>query len=205
MRDFIRALLSDRAFLDDLAAFSEPLVEPGSVNSLAQQLIKLTAPGVPDLYQGTETWDLSLVDPDNRRPVDYSQRASLLEALTGGDPATALQLGRLGGPKLLVTQRALGLRARMPATFGPDSSYSALRAEGPKSDHVIAFVRADSVITVATRLVMGLQHEWMDTALELPSGRWRDELSGRYFRGKTAMSDLLAQLPVALLARASDD
>lgn len=204
LRDFVTGLLADRAFLNDLADFTEPLVKPGRINSLAQQLLKLTAPGVPDIYQGAEIWNLSLVDPDNRRPVDYAERSSLLEALSDADAATALQLEQLGGPKLFVTRRALALRARMPMAFGPGSSYASMTAVGRKADHVVAFLRGDAVIAVVPRLVFGLQGDWQDTGLDLPVGRWRDELSGRDFEGKTAMSELFAQLPVALLARATD-
>ena len=203
LRDFVTTLLSDEAFVADLSAFTEPLIKPGSINSIAQQLVKLTAPGVPDVYQGTEVWDLSLVDPDNRRPVDYPQRASLLQELQGADARTALDRGEAGGPKLFVTQKALALRSRLPAAFGRDSSYTALHATGTGAEHVVAFVRGGEAITVVPRLVLGLQGDWKDTELELPPGRWRDELSEREFEGKTLVSELMAQLPVALLARAA--
>ena len=203
MRDFVGATLSDQGFLADLEAFTEPLVRPGSINSIAQQLVKLTAPGVPDIYQGTEVWDLSLVDPDNRRPVDYSERAALLQDLADADARAALDRGGSGGPKLFLTQRALALRARLPEAFGATSSYEPLIATGGKAHHVVAFVRGGRAMTVVPRLVLGLGGDWEDTALELPEGVWRDELSEREFEGKTQMSELLSHLPVALLARAA--
>lgn len=204
LRDFVTGVLSDRPFLDDLRAFTEPLIQPGCINSLAQQLVKLTAPGVPDIYQGTEIWDLSLVDPDNRRPVDYPERAALLDALDGAGATAALERAEEGGPKLFVTQRALALRARIPRAFGSASSYVPLQASGDKKNHVVAFVRGDQAIAVVPRLVLGLQGQWGDTHLGLPSGRWRDELSGQSFQGDTMMSELCFRLPVALLARTSD-
>jgi (1->4)-alpha-D-glucan 1-alpha-D-glucosylmutase len=205
LRDFVTRVMADADFVEDLAAFSQPLVKPGSVNSIAQQLVKLTAPGVPDVYQGTEVWDLSLVDPDNRRPVDYSERDLLLRELEGSDPASALSLGDRGGPKMLVTQRALALRARRPNAFGRSSSYRPLLAQGAKADHVVAFARNEEAIAVVPRLILGLQGDWGDTALTLPDGRWIDELSGETFEGPVALSELLSQLPVALLARADQN
>jgi len=204
LRGFVSGLLTDRAFTDDLRAFAKRLVKPGSINALAQQLLKLTAPGVPDIYQGTEVWDLSLVDPDNRRPVDYAARHSLLEEITDADAADALERDESGGPKLFVTQRALALRARLPEAFGPASTYKALSATGEKSDHVIAFLRGDAALTVVPRLVIGLRGDWSDTRLDLPPGRWRDAFSAADFEGPTPMTRLFAGLPVALLARADD-
>lgn len=204
LRDFVTGALTDPAFLEDLTAFVEPLIASGHINSLAQQLVKLTAPGVPDIYQGTETWDLSLVDPDNRRPVDYSERASLLEsAETAGRSESPPQAQR-GAAKLLLTQRALALRARIPLAFGAASSYEPLVARGEKADHAVAFMRGNAAITIVPRLVLGLQNGWGDTTLDLPAGVWRDELSTRSFESNTKMSEIFSELPVALLARAAD-
>ena len=107
--------LDDRVFVADLEDFVAPLIEPGRVNSLAQLLLKLTAPGVPDVYQGTELWDLSLVDPDNRRPVDYERRARLLWEVDSLPASQALVRAHDGAPKMLVLARALRLRAAHPA------------------------------------------------------------------------------------------
>jgi (1->4)-alpha-D-glucan 1-alpha-D-glucosylmutase len=203
LRAFVTGILSDERFVSDLRAFAEPLIEPGSINSLAQQLVKLTAPGVPDIYQGTEVWDLSLVDPDNRRPVDFLQRASILDALREADAAAALGRADAGGPKLFVTRRALAVRNALPEAFGSDSSYEPLRAQGSKASHVVSFVRGGRAITVVPRLVLGLAGSWDDTTIQLPDGRWRDELSDREFEGKTKMSELCEQLPVALLVSAT--
>ena len=129
LREFIEGILNDQEFKADLETFVKPLIEPGRVNSLAQTLIKLTAPGVPDFYQGTELWDLSLVDPDNRRPVDYALRRRLLSELDG---MTAEEIWRRideGLPKLWIIHQTLKLR-RSRKLLEPESSYRPLVARG---------------------------------------------------------------------------
>ncbi len=212
VRDFVHATLADPAFTDDLAAFVAPLVAPGRVNALAQTLVKLTAPGVPDLYQGSELWDLSLVDPDNRRPVDYELRRRLLGdlvRLAAAPDAAAAILARAdeGLPKLWTIRQALGLRRRRPALFSSDSPYRPLAARGGRAAHALAFARGDggdagaAAIVVVPRLVIGLGDDWGDTVLDLPAGRFRDELSGgETAGGERRVAELLARFPVALLA-----
>jgi (1->4)-alpha-D-glucan 1-alpha-D-glucosylmutase len=202
LRGFLASVLDDREFLDDFTAFLQPLIEPGRVNSLAQALIKLTAPGVPDIYQGNELWDLSLVDPDNRRPVDFEQRRRLLAELRGASAEQILARSDEGLPKLWVTHQALLLRRRMPAEFGPEGAYTPLRAAGPKHDHVVAFLRGAGSITVAPRLPLKLAGQWEGTTLELPRSAWRNELTGDSLDGGTIrLEDLLGRFPVALLSR----
>ena len=155
---FARALLADGEFLADLKAFVGPLVEPGRVNSRAQTLIKVTAPGVPDIYQGTELWTLSLVVPDNRRPVDYETRRRLLAELEGATVESIVRRSDEGRTKLHLTRRALHLRRRRPEWFGPDGDYTPLEAEGPKAQHVVAFGRGrgPDCVAVAPRLPIRL-------------------------------------------------
>jgi (1->4)-alpha-D-glucan 1-alpha-D-glucosylmutase len=204
LASFVRAILADPAFVDELEDFVAPLVEPGRISSLAQTAIKLTYPGVPDVYQGTEVWDLSLVDPDNRRPVDYGLRARLLDDAIGGDAAAALARMDEGLPKMFLMQRVLALRARIPEAFGAGSSYEALWATGPRARHVVAFVRGGRALTVAPRLVLTLEREWRDTHLDLPEGSWTDELTGATFAGTVPMAELLAGFPVLVATRESD-
>jgi (1->4)-alpha-D-glucan 1-alpha-D-glucosylmutase len=191
---FVRAVYADADFGIDLEGFVARLVEPGRVTGLSQQLLKLTAPGVPDVYQGTELWDLSLVDPDNRRPVDFDERRRLLSSL---DPAMSAH------PKLLVTQRALHLRRRRPDLLGPGASYEPLIATGASADHAVAFLRGGGCAVVAPRLVLGLAaRRWRDTTIELPAGEWRDELTGLELSGGlVSVGEVLARFPVALLVR----
>ena len=195
--------LVDAAFDDpDTAAeidmFVSRIAPLGWSNSLAQKLLQLTMPGVPDVYQGTELWDLSLVDPDNRRPVDYASRRKLLAALDGGDvPA----VDESGAAKLLVVSRVLRARRDQPEWF---AGYEPVAVTGSAADHLVAFDRG-GVVTVATRLPAGLAAEgWGDTALQLPNGAWRDLLTGGRVVSDVAgvaADDLLTRLPVALLVR----
>jgi (1->4)-alpha-D-glucan 1-alpha-D-glucosylmutase len=198
---FVRRILGDRGFVAELEAFVAPLVGPGRVSSLAQTALKLTYPGVPDVYQGTELWDLSLVDPDNRRPVDYALRARLLEEVLSHDAAHALERMDEGAPKLYLVARLLALRGSDPGAFAPDASYDALWATGPRARHVVAFTRAGRVLTVVPRLVLTLEGAWRDTYLSLPEGEWSDVLTGARFSGNVAMEELLAGFPVLVARR----
>ncbi len=206
LRCFVERLYDSPRFMEDLARFVEPLILPGWVTSLAQKLVQLTAPGVPDLYQGSELWDLSLVDPDNRRPIDYELRRRLLDELGGLGPEEIWSRAAEGLPKLWVIQRALGLRAQRSAAFapGPDGAYERLGALGPAAHHVVAFSRGGQVATVVPRLVLGLAARggWADTSVVLAGGRWTNVLTGeRRQGGEAPLSELLARFPVALLAR----
>jgi (1->4)-alpha-D-glucan 1-alpha-D-glucosylmutase len=207
---FVRGLLDDRAFVASLERLLAQIREPGRLTALSQTLLKLTSPGVPDIYQGCELWDLSLVDPDNRRPVDLERRHELLRELTPDSHPVDLLAGMDEGlPKLWVSHRALQLRRQRPSAFGPHASYEPLYAAGERADHLVAFVRDAEVATVAPRLVVGLggrfvDWEWGDTTLPLPPGRWRCTLSGQVADGgdgSVPLRELLAAFPVALLAR----
>ncbi|MFI9818363.1 malto-oligosyltrehalose synthase [Saccharothrix variisporea] len=178
----------------DVAGFVDRVVEPGWSNALGQKLVQLTAPGVPDVYQGTELWDLSLVDPDNRRPVDYDVRRRLLDRIRDGWlPA----VDDSGAAKLLVVHKALTLRRERPELF---RGYRPLHGSGPAAAHVVAFERTD-LVAVATRLPVGLAAGggWRDTVLPLPPGDWTDVLTGR--PAPERLADLLDTYPVALLVR----
>jgi (1->4)-alpha-D-glucan 1-alpha-D-glucosylmutase len=202
LRIFVERLYGNEAFQADLGTFAASLVMPGRVNSLAQTALRLTCPGVPDTYQGTELWDLSLVDPDNRRPVDWELRRRLLDEVGGLGPAEAWARPDEGLPKLLLLQRLLGLRRRRPEPFA--GTYEPVWAEGERAAHVVAFVRGGEVLTAVPRLVMGMGGDWADTTLTLPPGRWADGLGGGglEFEGTVAAAELLAPFPVAVLERA---
>ncbi|HKU95468.1 MAG TPA: hypothetical protein VJR58_09335, partial [Vineibacter sp.] len=187
-----------------------------ALNGLVQTLLRVTAPGVPDLYQGTELWDFSLVDPDNRRPVDFDARRALLAR--GMTCADLLATWRDGAIKQRLIADLLDLRRRRPVLFA-EGSYSPLRADGPRGAHVLAFARqhgADAVIVMASRLPLRLQPDfnrplieptlWQGTSIGLPqslrSTRWRNVLRGEDPRPdaeRLAMQDVLATLPVAVL------
>lgn len=182
-----------------LEAFVDEIVMPGRVNSLSAKLLQLTAPGVPDVYQGTELWDHSLVDPDNRRPVDFAARARLLHELDADVARGALPpIDDTGRAKLLVTSRALRLRRDHPELF---RGYRQGVVSGEASAHAIAMDRG-GLLAVATRMPVGLSRRggWGDTVLmhrELPSV---DALTGRRFdAGPVRLATLLETYPVALL------
>lgn len=201
VRDFTSGILGNRTFVDDFHVFVQPLIPLGRINSLAQTLIKLAAPGVPDIYQGCELWDLSLVDPDNRRPVDYDLRRCLLGQLDGLSVEQIMARSDEGLPKLWLTRQALRLRKRLPDVF-ETGDYRPMMARGQKAGHVVAFNRQETVIAVAPRLIITLDDDWEGTALTLPEGSWRNELTGQTIDGtQVAVADLLERFPVALLVR----
>lgn len=202
--EFATACLANPEVAVALDAFTELTFQSVRANVLGQKLIQLTMPGVPDLYQGCEVVDLSLVDPDNRRPIDYYRRAGVLGSLMMNPPAD------LDAEKLLVTSRALLLRRDHPEAFrGPDADY---RPVSLNTGHAVVFERGykDSetpvAIAVATRVQSGLNETgWGDAELVLPNLRFLDVLSGQeYSGGATPLADILATLPVALLVHQVD-
>jgi (1->4)-alpha-D-glucan 1-alpha-D-glucosylmutase len=227
----------DRAYEEGLERFVQGVLQPGrsqfraefaklhrrvawygALNSLAQTLLKLTMPGVPDIYQGTELWDLSLVDPDNRRPVDYGLRQRALAEIrtrSAEDPAALyrelLRAWPDGRIKLYLTTTLLRLRAANLELFG-SGDYQSLRSSGELAEHVVAFARSQggtTLVVAAGRLLARVLPEgvleasrWVGTSLEFPrSGRWRDVLSGRLLdtRDTAAVEELFEDAPLAAL------
>jgi (1->4)-alpha-D-glucan 1-alpha-D-glucosylmutase len=173
------------------------------LNSLAQTLLKCTAPGVPDTYQGSELWDLHLVDPDNRGPIDYTARRSLLSELEAGMPVEdILKRMDFGMPKLWVLHCALKLRRQRPDLFGADGDFNPLVIEGRKTDHAVGYLRAGSLATIVPRWNMKLAGNWSNTTVELPGERWRSVLTDEVLNGgRVPMPNLLRRFPVALLVK----
>jgi len=205
LKKFIAAVLRHGPFLAELEQFVEKVKHAGRVNSLAQTLLKHTAPGVPDLYQGGELWDLSLVDPDNRRPVDYALRTKLLREIkqlpAPQAAAEAMRRAEEGLPKLWTIHQALCLRRERPESFAAGSAYTPLEVKGAKAGHAIAYLRGDDVATVVPRLTTMLGG-WEKTAIVMPQGSWTNRLTGAPVRGgRAAMAELLRDFPVALLVR----
>jgi (1->4)-alpha-D-glucan 1-alpha-D-glucosylmutase len=202
LRDFVTGTLGDRVFIAELERFVSRIIEPGRLNSLSQTLLKLTSPGVPDIYQGNELWDLSLVDPDNRRPVDFGVRAGLLAELNGLSAAQVWERRREGLPKLWVIQKTLQFRRHHGECFDRDATYQPLAGWGAKAEHVVAFVRRGRLITLVPRLVMRLAGDWGDAAVRLPEGAWHNLFTGeRVAGGDRSVAELLRRFPVALLSR----
>jgi (1->4)-alpha-D-glucan 1-alpha-D-glucosylmutase len=206
LRMFIELTLNYAPFLRELNQFVARVQDAGRVNSLTQTLLKYTAPGVPDLYQGGELWDLSLVDPDNRRPVDYGLRKRLLcelKQMTGNDTASeVMRRAEEGLPKMWTIHKALEVRREWPDCFNAEAEYTPIEVDGAKHDHVIAYLRGEDVVTVAPRLTVKLDGSWKDTIVVLPKGRWRNRLTGGVVAGGViSMKMLLKDFPVALLVR----
>ncbi|MBS1813536.1 MAG: malto-oligosyltrehalose synthase [Acidobacteria bacterium] len=207
LENFIDQALADEAFMGDVESFVNRINRAGRINSLAQTLIKCTAPGVPDLYQGGELWDHSLVDPDNRRPVDYDLRRWLLGELKAMSPeqyiAQADQRFEDGTPKLWTIYKALELRRERPNAFGAASTYAPAEVTGPRADNCIAFLRNGEVLTLVPRFSYTVDGAWGGTWIKIPRGNWRNRLTGAAVQGgvKVRVSSLLEVFPVALLAK----
>jgi (1->4)-alpha-D-glucan 1-alpha-D-glucosylmutase len=197
LQAMVDRLYDDEELRTEVTGFAARLAPDGWSNSLGQKLVQLTMPGVPDTYQGSELWDFSLVDPDNRRPVDFGLRRELLGRIDGGWQPP---VDETGAAKLLVTSRTLRLRRQRPELF---NSYRPVFADGPTAEHVVAFDRG-GVVAVATRLPVGLSRHggWRDTALSLPGNSWTEAFTNTTYGGnRLAVADLLHTYPVALLVR----
>jgi (1->4)-alpha-D-glucan 1-alpha-D-glucosylmutase len=190
---FVRTVLGDERIVAEVAAFVAQLAPAWRATALAQKAVQLTVPGVADTYQGTELFDLSLVDPDNRRPVDYEARRRLL-----ADDAV-LAVDDTGTAKLRLVAALLRLRRERPELFLADSSYAPLDA----GERAVAYVRGDAVVTVAPIRALHVErHGWGEDAVEVPEGRWTDVLTGaERAGGRTPVADLLSDFPVAVLLR----
>ena len=200
---FIERMLGSAEFIADLEAFVARVMLPGRINGLSQTLLKCTAPGVPDTFQGSELWDLRLVDPDNRGPVDYESRQAMLAELEAGMSAEEIMIRmERGMPKLWVLYKALHLRREKPEWFGREAEYVPLPVEGAKQAHLIAFSRGDSVAVVAPRWNVRLGSGFGSTAVELPQGRWSNIFTSESMNGGSVRAqELFRKFPVALLVR----
>ena len=211
--NFVARVTAHRPFLDDFLPFQAKVARFGLINSLAQTLLRLAAPGVPDTYQGQELWDFSLVDPDNRRPVDYARRREVLDSIRNTTDGRAL-LERMsdGRMKLFITWRVLTLRREHPGLF-TTGAYEPLPARGAKAAHAFAFARRHddrAAIAIVPRLPATLGGDaanggdkWGATSIALPPARWRNVFTGGSLDvtpgAATPLSALLGDFPVALL------
>jgi (1->4)-alpha-D-glucan 1-alpha-D-glucosylmutase len=197
LKAMVDRIYDDPALYGEVADFAAAITPPGWSNSLGQKLVQLTMPGVPDTYQGTELWDYSLVDPDNRRPVDFGLRRELLGRI---DEGWQPPIDDSGAAKLLVTARTLRLRRQRPELF---DGYRPVFAEGRVGEHALAFDRG-GVIAVATRLPVGLSRHggWHDTTLSLDGHSFTEVFTNTSYGGsRLHVADLLHTYPVALLVK----
>jgi (1->4)-alpha-D-glucan 1-alpha-D-glucosylmutase len=201
-----RALTDASSLGSEVAALAEELWVPWSANVLGQVILRLTAAGVPDTYRGTELVDLSLVDPDNRRPVDWDRRRDLLDGISDADLIRCWQDQDLDRAKLLVVHRLLGLRRERPDAFGEAAAHHPFAVRGPNRDRLMAFGRGEDVAVLATRLPVGTRPEaWAETSVELPAGTWHPVLSDdepfETDGGGLALGRLLSPVPHRVLLR----
>ncbi len=214
VQQFAEQLLGSQQFLAELEELLKSVRVHGAVNSLAQLVLKATSPGVPDFYQGTDMWDLSLVDPDNRRPVDYGHRSRALAALAEQSPEDAIRnvLSTLedGRVKLWVMQKLLALRNTYRGTFD-GGAYTPLEVSNP--EHAFAFLRGEDVLVVIPRFTytlsggkaeMPLGQAWVNVQVSAPEGTWTNAFTGKAVQGGAIqLAQVFAELPIAVLTRNS--
>lgn len=198
------------AFLTDIAALAEEVARIGAINSLAQTVMKCTLPGVPDFYQGSELWDLCLVDPDNRRPVNYEYRKQLLAQVRESRPGALMEKWKSGEIKLAVIQKLLTFR-REHAEFFASANYEGLETKGQWAAQVCAFLRVfggEKLLVLAPRLVRKIPppltgEAWADTSLApaLP-GTWKNLLTGENVEEPASVGQIFSELPFAVLYQA---
>jgi (1->4)-alpha-D-glucan 1-alpha-D-glucosylmutase len=197
VKAFAESILNDAEFTGDFENFVgvNQLVAHGRTSSLAQTALLLTCPGIPDIYQGSELWSLALVDPDNRRAVDYDSRRRLLAELRDAGPEEALARADEGAPKMWLITRLLAQDAAA-------GDYRPIVAAGAKASHAVAFLRGDMLVVVP-RLVLKLRGDWAGTTLPLPEGAWTSVLSGERWEGggEIGVAELTSRFPVAVLRR----
>lgn len=201
--EFVEAIYKNQLVLRNIEGFCELLSVAADSNALNQLLLKLTCPGVPDIYQGSELWDRSLVDPDNRRPVDFAERERLLASLPGVTPEALWSSRKNGAIKLHYLITGLRVRRSCSAAFDRSGSYSSLQAEGPSGRRVLAFQRGCDVIVAILRFHQRHAGDPLDGFLSLPEGTYRDELTGRSHSGRVALGELFLPFPSLLLTRTS--
>lgn len=191
----IDAAFDDERVRAEVEALAAVIEAPGASNGLGAKLLQLMAPGIPDVYQGSERWERSLVDPDNRRPVEFDAAAALLAHI---DEGWQPEVDSSGAAKELVTAKALRLRRDRPELF---SGYRPVYAEGSRAGHLVGFDRGGA-IALATRLPVGLSATggWADTTIDLGEEPMRDELTGRDYSGRVPLASVFETYPVALLA-----
>lgn len=218
--NFAQAIIEDQRYLETFLPFQKKVAFYGALNMLSQTLLKITCPGVPDFYQGAEHWNLNLVDPDNRRPVDFQKLQKMLSEVTKVEPSKASSLLKTypdGKAKLYLIFRALQVRRTLKVLF-EEGAYLPLTVEGALGEHVIAFCRkigTKAVVVVVPRFTTRLikphrdwgtaMVDWADTCIILPNGvtlKWSDALTGNSIQseqGKLPISEVLGVFPAALL------
>jgi (1->4)-alpha-D-glucan 1-alpha-D-glucosylmutase len=203
---FIDGLLNSTEFMADFLPFAERIAERGMIYSLAQTTLRLTSPGVPDLYQGNEIWDFSLVDPDNRRPVDFDSHSHFLDSLASRSPQELWKNRRDGGIKMQITHALLQCRQQYPDVF-LTGKYVPLAADGNSADSIVLFLRQSGstqlLVVVPRRLGQSSfspnDDDWKDTQVPIPDNReWKNVLTGSTLQGGSCLGHIFADWPMAV-------
>jgi len=203
LMNFIDSLFEDDEFMEDFKMFLRPLIRPGRIASLAQALVMLTAPGVPDIYQGTENWDLSLVDPDNRRPVNFAKKIENLEKVKVSSLVKPSEDLDDGLPKQWMIWKVLNFRKNRPDLFGPGSSYDPVKTGGNGAKKIFAFCRSGGVVTLVPTCFVSCKAEMEKAKIRLLEGTWENIFDNQRYSGNSwvGADDLLKNFPVALLVK----
>ncbi|MBN1334020.1 MAG: malto-oligosyltrehalose synthase [Synergistales bacterium] len=200
--EFTRDTLSNPSFTGDLENFIQRLIVPGRINSLALTLLKLTLPGVPDIYQGCEIWNFRLVDPDNRGNVDFEMLSQLQRTALALEGPPDIFRDDVGISKMWLIMKTLELRKRNTDIFGPGSGYESFQATGERARHLVSFIRGRDCLVAVPRLSLKRGSNWGETFLVLPEGSWRNVFTGKETPGKRLRVDeILDSFPVALMCR----
>jgi len=200
---FASAVLQNAELMQRVGAFVARILPIAWRSSLSQTLLKLTACGVPDIYQGAESWDTRLTDPDNRGRVDFGEAEAAFARVRGAALSDVLAQFEQGSPKLWLLYRVLGLRREHPDWFGPNTPHSPLTVSGRAAQRLVAFARGERVVVLAPRLFAGLlESGFGDTRVELPPGTYRNLLDpDRVVSGNPEVAEALGRFPVGLLVQ----
>ena len=203
LEEYINRIFENKEFISSLEGFIAELIEYGRINSLAQITLKLTSPGIPDIYRGTEVWNNSLADPDNRRPFSINERKSILKRIEKMDCQSILEAYDEGLPKMFIIKKILEIRKK-DFSFNSRDSYREIRASGTCSDNVLSYIRGKNLIVVVPRLLLKIKKQWKNTKLNLPKGEWINIFSEKTFpSGAISVENILKDFPVAVLKRIS--
>ncbi|GAB4266649.1 MAG: malto-oligosyltrehalose synthase [Candidatus Rifleibacteriota bacterium] len=201
LKNFISKAMANTDFIKSLNDFLKKITAQGSYNSLAQLALKLTAPGIPDIYQGNEIWNNSLTDPDNRRPVDFEKITGYFASLSNMKYDEVIHKCKEGQAKQYLIKTILNLRRNLYIFNEPDS-FKPVEVLGLYADNVVAFMRGTEVMVVVPRLTLKIRKKWGSTRIILPEGNWRDIFTGQIHKaGSNKLKDLVKHFPVSILVK----
>lgn len=182
LMNYIELLYADTEFMGMIEDFVETIKRPGFLNSIAQLILKLTAPGIPDIYQGNEFWDYSLTDPDNRRPVDFDKAKEAFKKMSRLEPETVMFDLERDLCKSFVIQKILDLRKRHHL-FNEPYNYKSIDITGEYNKYALAFMRGDKILIIVSSMSLKPGSQWKNTKVAFPEGRWKNIFTGKTLSG----------------------